>query len=160
MKPPKRVLLVEDDRDISESLEITLRMKNFEVATFFSGQGVCDYVRAQRPDIVIMDVMMPPPDGFEYAGQLKSDEQTKHIPVILLSARSQQAEIDQGFKVRRGPVFDQAAFERRTAANGGGVDGEIMTRILVVDDEPDIAESLEVMLVKKRPHGIDRLLRR
>lgn len=92
------ILLVEDDRDISESLQITLKLKNFEVSTFFSGRGVFDFVQTRMPDLIIMDVMMPPPDGYEVCRQLKSDERTKKIPVILLSARTQQAEVEQGFK--------------------------------------------------------------
>lgn len=93
----KKILLVEDDPDISESLQVTLRLKQFEVASFASGKGVFDYVAAQQPDLVIMDVMMPPPDGMQVCRQLKSDPKTKHVPVILLSARTQQSEIEQGF---------------------------------------------------------------
>ena len=99
MKKNKRsILLVEDDRDISESLQITLKLKDFEVSTLYSGKGVCDFVRSKNPDLVIMDVMMPPPDGYEVCRQLKSDEKTKHVPVILLSARTQQSEMEQGFQ--------------------------------------------------------------
>lgn len=93
----KNILLVEDDPDISESLEITLKLKNYEVSKLFSGQGVRDFVETRNPDLVIMDVMMPPPDGYEVCRQLKSDERTRCVPVILLSARTQQAEIEQGF---------------------------------------------------------------
>ncbi len=93
----KKILLVEDDPDILESVEVTLRMKDYEVATFSQGKGVYDYVRQNRPDLIVMDVMMPPPDGYEVCRQIKSDLETKKIPIILLSARTQKNEIEKGF---------------------------------------------------------------
>lgn len=93
----KSILLVEDDPDISESLQVTLTLNNFDVSTLPSGQGVFDFVKTRRPDLVIMDVMMPPPDGYTVCRSLKSNQETKNVPVILLSARTQQNEIDEGF---------------------------------------------------------------
>ncbi len=93
----KKILVVEDDPDISESLQITLQLKNFDVSTLTSGAGVFEFVRTHRPDLVIMDVMMPPPDGYTVCRHLKSDADTKNVPVILLSARTQRTEVEQGF---------------------------------------------------------------
>ena len=93
-----KVLLVEDDPDISESLQITLRLKNFDVVALASGKGAFEFVLENNPDLVIMDVMMPPPDGYAVCRRLKADAATRRVPVILLSARTQQAEVEEGFQ--------------------------------------------------------------
>jgi len=93
----KKILLVEDDPDILESLKITLTLKGYQVSTLTDGQGVCEKVRTSRPDLVVMDVMMPAVDGYQACQALKSDERTKMVPVILLSARTQKTEVEMGF---------------------------------------------------------------
>jgi DNA-binding response OmpR family regulator len=99
MNEPVRVLVVEDDPDISESIEVTLRLHRYEVTLLHKGDGVVDHVQRNPPDIIIMDVMIPPPDGYELCRRLKSDTSTKSIPLILLSARTQAHERDMGFRM-------------------------------------------------------------
>ena len=96
--PPKKILLVEDNPDISESVEVTLRLHRFHVSLIAQGSLVKDHVLNDRPDLILMDVLIPKPNGYEVCRDLKSDERTKDIPIILLSAKTQRHEIETGFR--------------------------------------------------------------
>lgn len=81
----KSVLLVDDEQDILDTLKIGLEPQ-FEVRTARSGKGCLEAVQMSRPDIIVMDVMMDHmSDGFDTAKTLKSNPETKNIPVILLT---------------------------------------------------------------------------
>lgn len=93
-----RILVVEDDLDILESLEVTLRMKGFDVTSYSDTKKVLAAVEANPPDLIVMDVMMPPPDGYELCRRLKADAAAKKIPIVLLSARTHPNAIEMGFQ--------------------------------------------------------------
>ena len=88
----KRVLIVDDEADIVDLISYNLQKEGYEILTAYDGQGALSQA-ARRPDLIILDVMMPPPDGFEVCKRLKSDPATATIPVIFLTARS--AEVDE-----------------------------------------------------------------
>lgn len=92
----KRVLIVEDERDIRELIVFTLQLGAIE--TFEAGNGEAGVARAQevKPDLILMDVRMPKMTGFEACKVLKADAATKDIPVVFLSAKGQVSEIQQG----------------------------------------------------------------
>jgi CheY-like chemotaxis protein len=83
---PKRVLLVDDDNDVIETLGIRLRAAGYEVCAARDGrQGVACAIQ-DRPDVIVLDVRMPVQDGISALGELKQREDTRRIPVIMLSA--------------------------------------------------------------------------
>jgi DNA-binding response OmpR family regulator len=90
------LLLVEDDPDIQLVARAALRRSGFDVTVANSGPAALDQVRATQPDVILLDWMMPDMDGPEVCRRLKSDAGTAAIPVIFLTARSQQREIAQG----------------------------------------------------------------
>ena len=83
-----RLLLVEDNEESRDGLSRHLRRKGFEVLVAADGRQGLDAARAGAPDLVLMDMSLPVLDGWEATRQLKADPQTRHIPVIALTAHA------------------------------------------------------------------------
>ncbi|BDG61358.1 response regulator [Caldinitratiruptor microaerophilus] len=93
----QRILLVEDDPDIQKMASLALRhTAGAEVFVACDGASALRQAREKAPDVVLLDVMLPDMDGYEVCRRLKADPATRAIPVIFLSARAQQKEIEQG----------------------------------------------------------------
>jgi len=96
----KRVLVVDDDRVIQQLLQVNLELEGYDVvATASDGREALDKIAELKPDLVILDVMMPKMDGLEVCRHLKADQATAGIPVILLSARAQDLDIREGLDI-------------------------------------------------------------
>ena len=83
-----KVLVVDDDEMNRDMLSRRLKRKGFDVSIAVNGKEAVDMTRADRPDIVLMDLSMPVMDGYEATGILKADEATKAIPIVGLSAHA------------------------------------------------------------------------
>jgi DNA-binding response OmpR family regulator len=90
------VLLVEDDPVILRLLEVNFEMEGFEVLSAHDGVEGIEVAKASRPDIIISDIMMPRASGLELVEALKGDGETAKIPIILLSAKAQAADLKAG----------------------------------------------------------------
>ena len=93
---PATILVVDDDPVILQLLQVNFEMEGFIVITAADGREGVDRTRAERPDIVVSDVMMPKMSGIELVAELKADPETADIPVLLLTAKAQQADIGAG----------------------------------------------------------------
>jgi two-component system, OmpR family, response regulator MtrA len=91
-----RIVVADDEPDIRRLVAFALRRRGYEVAEAAAGDAALDLVRTEAPDLVVLDVMMPGMNGTEVARALGEDERTAGIPVLLLSARDQAAEIEEG----------------------------------------------------------------
>lgn len=91
-----RILIAEDERDIRDLIAFSLRYGGFEVVEAANGQEAVDRAVEVKPDLILMDVRMPKMTGYEACKKLKAIDGMKHIPVIFLSAKGQEAEIQQG----------------------------------------------------------------
>ena len=94
--PDARVLLVDDDPVILKLLQVNFEMEGYTVSTANDGVEGLEKARAERPDIVLLDIMMPRMDGLQVTKALKEDEDTRAIPIILLSAKAQASDIQLG----------------------------------------------------------------
>lgn len=94
----KKILVVDDEEDILHFLEMALREKGYEVLTASGGHEALVRARLERPDLVLLDVMMPQMDGWEVLKLLKVDEETARIPVAMLSARTEAKDRVQGLQ--------------------------------------------------------------
>ena len=86
MSEKQLVLVVDDDPDLVESVSMKLESENFNVAKAYDGVEALDKIKEERPDLIILDVMMPRKNGYELCDELKKSEEYKDIVVVLLTA--------------------------------------------------------------------------
>ena len=94
----KKILIVDDEDDILHFLELVLREKGYEVVTASGGHEALTKAQVDRPDLVLLDIMMPQMDGWEVLKLLRVDEGTSQIPVAMLSARTEAKDRVQGLQ--------------------------------------------------------------
>ncbi len=112
-----RVLVVDDLEPNVKLLEAKLRAEYFDVLTALSGQEAVDKAKSEKPDIILLDVMMPGMDGFDACKIIKSDPDTAHIPIVMVTALDQQGDRVAGLQAGADdfltkPVEDVALFAR------------------------------------------------
>lgn len=92
-----RVVIADDDPDIRRLVEMTVTNAGCDVTVAADGEEALERVREALPDLVILDVLMPRMDGWEVARALKSDPQTKAVPLMFLTSRGQEHDVLEGF---------------------------------------------------------------
>jgi DNA-binding response OmpR family regulator len=97
--PPATVLVVDDDPVILKLLEVNFEMEGFQVVRAADGAEGLERAREVRPDIVVLDVMMPRMTGYEVAKALREDAGTAHIPIIFVTARAQSSDVERGMEL-------------------------------------------------------------
>ena len=96
----RKVLLVEDDEDIQKVARISLQFRGgWEVSLAANGEECLAQVESDRPDLILLDCMMPKLDGYETCRRLKQNPSLRHIPVIFLTAKAQEAEVKKGLSL-------------------------------------------------------------
>jgi len=95
----RKVLVVDDDEHILRSLAQYLEMEEFSVKTASGGAEALALVESDRPDLVLLDVMMPEMDGFEVLENLRRKPETEKLPVIMLTARDQHGDVLKGYQM-------------------------------------------------------------
>ena len=88
-----KVLVVDDDQSILDSMEIALNLEGYEVETTTRGEETFSRIASFKPDLILMDVYLSGMDGREICKQIREDEKTKHIPVIIFSANRSMKEV-------------------------------------------------------------------
>ena len=94
----KKILVVDDEDDILHFLELVLREKGYDVVTAGGGHEALTQAQIERPDLVLLDIMMPQMDGWEVLKLLRVDDDTRRIPVAMLSARTEAKDRVQGLQ--------------------------------------------------------------
>jgi DNA-binding response OmpR family regulator len=93
-----RILIAEDEQDILELITFTLQYGGYQVIPTSNGNQAWERTRKELPHLVLLDIRMPGMSGYEVCKRIKSDHQTKSIPVVFLSAKGQESEIKTGFE--------------------------------------------------------------
>lgn len=93
-----QILVVDDEPDILSVLVYHLSREGYRVTTAVNGQGALQAAESERPDLIILDLMLPGMDGYEVLHRLRRDERTQTIPIILLTARREEEEKVKGFE--------------------------------------------------------------
>jgi len=106
----KRILIVDDEDDIRELVHVSLEDEGYEIYEASDGNEALAKAREHRPDLVILDVMIPGKTGYEVCEELKKDPQTKNVFVLFLSARGKAASQLTG-KTKGGDEFMTKPFE-------------------------------------------------
>jgi two-component system alkaline phosphatase synthesis response regulator PhoP len=99
MDTPRSIMVVDDNPDIITIVKTILEGKGYNVLSASSGQELLNLLNSQKPDLIILDIMMPEMDGLEVLGRLKGVTETASIPVILLTAKVQYEDVLGGYKL-------------------------------------------------------------
>ncbi|WP_025742118.1 response regulator transcription factor [Aquimarina pacifica] len=95
----KKIVIVDDEPNIVMSLEFTFKKNDYEVFIARDGSEAIDILKSQIPDIVLLDIMMPNVDGYQTLKYIRSNESTKNIKVIFLTAKNKVSDIEKGLKM-------------------------------------------------------------
>jgi len=87
---PKKILVVDDEVDLVETVRFSLEMEGFDVLVSNNGEDALNQARKEKPDLIILDLMLPKLDGYKVCRLLKFDERYKHIPILMLTAKTQE----------------------------------------------------------------------
>ena len=90
------VLVAEDDEDILLLVTTRLKRDGYDVVTARTGAEALELMRERRPDVAVLDIGMPPPDGIEVVRQVRADAELRHIRLILLTAKAQESDVRRG----------------------------------------------------------------
>jgi len=97
----KQILCIEDDEEMIDLIRLILIRRGFEVMGASSGASGLELIRNEKPDLVLLDLMMPEMDGWEVYQQIKSDEATQNIPVIIVTAKAQSIDRVLGLHIAK-----------------------------------------------------------
>jgi DNA-binding response OmpR family regulator len=95
----KKVLIVDDEPNIVLSVEFLMQREGHEVATAGDGQEALDMLAETRPDLMVLDVMMPRKNGFEVCEAVRGDAQFARLPILMLTAKGREAEMKKGLSL-------------------------------------------------------------
>jgi two-component system alkaline phosphatase synthesis response regulator PhoP/two-component system response regulator VicR len=93
----KKIMAVDDERHIVRLIQVNLERAGFQVVTAFDGAEALKKAESDKPDLIVLDVMMPRMDGFETLKRLQANPATREIPVIMLTAKAQDADVFRGW---------------------------------------------------------------
>ena len=94
----KKILIVDDEPELVEMVKIRLESYKYEVIVAYDGQEALKKARQEKPDLIILDLMLPKIDGYKVCRMLKFDEEYKKIPIIMFTARSQESDEKLGYE--------------------------------------------------------------
>lgn len=101
MADKQRILCIEDEAEMIDLMRLILERKGFEVLGAVGGQEGLDAVRREKPDLVLLDLMMPDVDGWEVYRQMKSDKELQDIPVVVVTAKAQSIDKVLGLHIAK-----------------------------------------------------------
>ena len=87
---PKKILVVDDEVDLVETIRLPLEMEGYTVLVSYNGEDALNQARKENPNLIILDIMLPKLDGYKVCRLLKFDEGYKHIPILMLTAKTQE----------------------------------------------------------------------
>lgn len=94
----KRILVVDDETDLVETLRFSLELEGFDVLVGYNGEEGLNQARKENPDLILLDLMLPKLDGYKVCRLLKFDERYKHIPILMLTAKTQEKDKATGME--------------------------------------------------------------
>ena len=87
---PKKILVVDDEVDLLETIRFPLEIEGYNVLVAYNGEEALNQARKENPDLILLDLMLPKLDGYKVCRLLKFDERYKHIPILMLTAKTQE----------------------------------------------------------------------
>ncbi len=99
MSDKKRILVVDDEPELVKAIEIRLKQGGYEALVAYDGHEGLEKAKKEKPDLIILDLMLPKMDGYKVCGMLKHDSRFMKIPIIMLTARAQETDEKLGLEV-------------------------------------------------------------
>jgi two-component system alkaline phosphatase synthesis response regulator PhoP/two-component system response regulator VicR len=125
-----KVLVCDDERHIVRLIQVNLERQGYTVVTAYDGKEGLEKIRAEKPDLVVLDVMMPYMDGFEVLKTLRREPATESLPVIMLTAKAQDKDVFEGYHygadmylTKPFNPMELVTFVKRIAQGSSGSDG-------------------------------------
>jgi DNA-binding response OmpR family regulator len=87
---PKKILVVDDEVDLLETIQFSLEVEGYTVLVSNDGEDALSQARKESPDLILLDIMLPKLDGYKVCRLLKFDERYKHIPILMMTAKTQE----------------------------------------------------------------------
>jgi len=97
MSSKRKILIIDDDPDVLETMAAVLETRDYQVLTALSGLEGINKASEEKPDLIIMDLLMPEVDGFVICKMIKENKEIKNIPVILLTGTGMVGDLEKGF---------------------------------------------------------------
>jgi two-component system alkaline phosphatase synthesis response regulator PhoP/two-component system response regulator VicR len=127
---PVKILVCDDERHIVRLIQVNLERQGWEVVTAYDGKEGLEKIRSEKPNLVVLDVMMPYMDGFEVLKSLRREPDTEGLPVIMLTAKAQDKDVFEGYHygadmylTKPFNPMELVTFVKRIIANQDGGDG-------------------------------------
>lgn len=158
---PVKVLIVEDEEALLQTLQFKLSREGYEVALARDGFQGLEQIKANRPDVVLLDILMPKLDGFGVLEQLSKEKVIPGLPVIIISNSGQPVEIDRALKLGARDYLVKAEFapeevleKVRKVLGQDGASAGTNGRVLIVEDDQFLRDLMERKL-KKEGFSVD-----
>jgi two-component system alkaline phosphatase synthesis response regulator PhoP len=97
--PKEKIMVVDDEEDILELVRHHLAREGYQVICAATGEKAVEKARSEKPDLIVLDLMLPGIDGLQVARNLKEDAGTRHIPIIMLTAKGEEADVVTGLEL-------------------------------------------------------------
>jgi two-component system alkaline phosphatase synthesis response regulator PhoP/two-component system response regulator VicR len=94
---PVKILVCDDERSIVRLIQVNLERQGWSVVTAYDGKEGLEKIKSEKPDIIVLDVMMPYMDGFEVLKNLRREPETQNLPVVMLTAKAQDKDVFEGY---------------------------------------------------------------
>lgn len=111
VKASKKILVVDDEESVVRLIQLQLKFEGYQVVTAFDGMEALEKVAEEKPDLVVLDIMMPKVDGWVVCHSIKSNLETKNMRVIILSARTQLMAKVKGLYIYQAEVYMTKPFD-------------------------------------------------
>jgi two-component system phosphate regulon response regulator PhoB len=138
------ILVVEDEADIAELIRYNLDKEGYRVAWAETGEQALAAARDQRPDLILLDLMLPGLDGLEVCRHLSADEQTKAIPIIMVTARGEEADVVTGLELGAADYVTKPFSPRILTARVRSVMRRRTPKDREAEDEPIRTHGIEI----------------
>lgn len=126
----QKILVCDDERHIVRLIQVNLERHGYQVVTAYDGKEGLEKVKSEKPDMVVLDVMMPYMDGFEVLKNIRRDPDTEALPVIMLTAKAQDKDVFEGYHygadmylTKPFNPMELISFVKRIGRGGSGDDG-------------------------------------
>lgn len=145
----KKIVVVEDEQDILELVKYHLEQEGFTTEAVKEGDRAFDFIQKKHPDLVILDIMLPGRSGMDICRELKQHEDTRHIPIIILTAKAEEIDRVVGFELGADDYVTKPFSPRELMLRVKA----ILKRVHAVEDETEIIE-IDGLRIDKAKHRV------